>query len=121
MHHLQSLIQKLEEKTTGNPLDDVASIYRTPLTEDLVRSINDLTCDVSTHVYLNGIVNVLRDFMIDQLTSDRWDVNESLCEYLTYTTNLDEEVERWMVERFPAGLCLAHAYAVYVALVDALQ
>jgi hypothetical protein len=110
--HLQSLYMSLEEKMNGSPLDDIAMAYREPLTDDLQNEF--CHCMQSNRKFITAVVlPVLRDFMISQLGTDRWDTNASLKEYLGYTGALKDDEIDVFEDIFPDIITLRYAFSLF--------
>ena len=110
--HLQSLFLNLEEKMSGNPVDNIAQRYR----EELVASQEDNLKRAAKHLDLTILLPIFRNFIISQLTDPNWEPNENLKEYLTYAAgDFDLDSAPWY-DHFPDTLTLAHAYRIYLLL-----
>lgn len=112
--HLQSLFMSLEEKIFGSPLDNIHSKYRAklPLAMDakLRRSLSKFDLKI--------LLPVMRDFMIEQLTSGNWDEKAKLKEYLTYGTEIDLGELEWYNTHFPEDLTLEHSLSAFQLFSD---
>ena len=112
LRHLRSLLLALQERATGNPLDNVMMKYR----EELPAELRSLLLQAIPRFNLREIVPDLRDFAVDQLCGPKWPADASLKEYLTFSSAHDLDECPWFMEYFPDGLQLAHTFAVYEIL-----
>jgi hypothetical protein len=106
--HLQSLYLKLEETMQKSPIEEVMEKYREPLSPKQEEALEKVLGPK-----LNVVFSVLRDFMTDQLTEDKWDGNASLKDYLMYTNGMEEAEEEWFDIHFPDAFELRHAYHTF--------
>src|SRR3990167_9817738 len=110
LQNIQCLFMFLEEQMKGNPLDQVAPIYKEPLSSS---HINELR-SVSKFLQVNVLLSMLRDLMIQQLSESKWPATDNLKQYLTYlNTSIDIEEATWFHEHFPESLTLAQAYNTF--------
>ena len=113
--HLQSFYMELEEKMNGSPLDNVEKAYREFMDEKTKRDVRNSI----KHLDLTILLPVLRQFLVEQLTETKWEIDASLKEYLTFVSSgmdLDELI--WYENYFPESLQLQHAYQLYYYLVE---
>lgn len=112
LRHLRSLIESLEEKMHGDPLDKVELRYRAALPQAFEQLLRN------SQPRLNGplVVAELRGLMLEQLTKTTWPADSSLKQYLIHSSAEDLEEEEWFMEHFPDELQLAHAFATHKLL-----
>eukprot|EP00054_Salpingoeca_dolichothecata_P023705 m.158988 g.158988 ORF g.158988 m.158988 type:complete len:128 (+) comp24776_c1_seq2:55-438(+) len=103
----------LEERMHGSALDKVSLKFKEPLTgEDNVR-LRDYLPKVDVKI----LVPIVRDFVVQQLTSDAWPGDGDFKMYVEMSTEVDiEELEWWV--NFPS-FQLKHAFAVFEVLREA--
>lgn len=97
---------------SGSPLDDVAHCYREALPNDIKEEFRH-RAQLCKEFFGAALLPVLRDFMTDQLTTDRWSVDASLKEYLGYTGAFKEDEQEVFDEHFPDIVTLRHAHSLF--------
>uniref|UniRef100_A0A7S4JX43 Uncharacterized protein n=1 Tax=Paramoeba aestuarina TaxID=180227 RepID=A0A7S4JX43_9EUKA len=111
--HLQCLYTKLEETTQQSPLNDVLEKFKAPLSSEQTDQLAQFM-SAAPRSFLPFLISVLRDFLTDQLTEDRWDESACLSEYLSYTNRFDEKEEDLLNSLFPEGLDLSVSFETLV-------
>eukprot|EP01052_Picozoa_sp_SAG31_P039005 SAG31_NODE_5320_length_2613_cov_1.238663_2_plen_167_part_00 len=107
--HLRCLMMAIEERTHGSKLDTVLLMYREDLASDLRAELRM----AAPALRLTELLPILRDFMVDQLTTDNCPADASLKEYLEYASTTPLEEEAWYIDYFPDRLQIQHAWAVF--------
>jgi len=115
--HLSSLFMRLQEETTGNPLDDITDEFRVEL-EDEHREHFEKQLATDSREYIFLLLPKLRNFLVDNVASEpTWvrDPDMLLKDLLWNKFTSDTELD-WFEDNFPDILSLKHAYALFLML-----
>jgi hypothetical protein len=119
--HLYCLYTELEKCLHKDPLTSILQKYKEALTAQQSDFLEGLFCKIpNSDVMVRrpskmslSVTRVLKEFLIDQLTEDRWDDSASLKDYLIYTGQFSEDDELWFQENFLDIFELKHSFSVF--------